>query len=288
MLLYSNGHFALLGLLALALPVGVFPDVGSFERALRGIVVTIDETHHAWIYSAVVLAGLAVLVLLPTRRGLSREERQKYTMLQLAALLGAIVGAKLSAVVGDFGWPWLPLPGGWHHTMESGRSAPGAILGGFLFAEVARRILRYDSPPNDRFAVRLPFALAILRVGCVLGGCCRGVSYGGPLALRYSDGVARVPASMMELAFQFAVGLTFAALLRKNKLSGGLLALYMILYGIFRFALEPLREPPKLWAGFPAVNQGVALALVAFGLASLYFRVLRVRSQPLQVARSEQ
>jgi phosphatidylglycerol:prolipoprotein diacylglycerol transferase len=235
--------------------------------------MTIDETRFAWVYPAAVIAGLVFLLLVPTARAIPPAHRLKYLVLQVLTLVGAIVGAKLALLAGDLGWPVQPLPGGWRSVVESGRSITGGLIGGFLIAEAGKPLLRYHLPPNDRFAAKLPFSIALGRVGCVLGGCCRGVAWEGPLALRYSDGVARVPAALIELVFQLVVGLVLVLLVRAKKLAGGLFAVYLILYGVFRFAIEPLRETPKPWSGF-SVYQGLALMMVALGAASLYFRVL--------------
>lgn len=241
--------------------------------------MTIDETRFQWVYPAMVLAGLALLLLVPTTQSIPAPARPKYAVLQLLTLAGALVGAKLAMLMGDLGWPWTPLAGGWREVVFSGRSITGGLLGGFLFAEIGKPLLHYDLPPNDRFAAKLPFSIALGRVGCVLGGCCRGVPWDGPIAIRYADGIARVPASLIELVFQLAVGVALVAIVRAKKIPGGVFALYMVLYGIFRFVLEPLRATPKPWAGY-SVYQVLALAMIAAGVASLYARVLRRYPHP--------
>jgi phosphatidylglycerol---prolipoprotein diacylglyceryl transferase len=235
--------------------------------------MTIDETRFAWVYPAAVVGGLVLLLAVPTTQSIPRAYRLKYLVLQVLTLVGAIVGAKLALLAGDLGWPVHPLPGGWRTVVESGRSIAGGLIGGFLLAETGKPLLRYDLPPNDRFAAKLPFSIALGRVGCVLGGCCRGVPWeGGPLAARYSDGIARFPAQIVELLFQLVVGIVLVLLVRAKKLGGGLFALYLILYGVFRFLIEPLRDTPKPWSGF-SVYQGMALVMIALGAASLYLRV---------------
>lgn len=233
--------------------------------------MTIDETRFAWVYSALVLVGLALLVLFPSAKAIPRPERWKYAVLQLVTLVFAIVGAKIALLAGDLGWPVRPLPGGFRQVVESGRSITGGLLGGFLAAEAAKPLLRYRAPPNDHFAAKLPFSIAVGRVGCLLGGCCRGVPHEGALSIVYSDGIPRFPAQLVELAFQIGAGLALVALLRRRVLGGRLFALYMIVYGAFRFATEPLRETPKLVAG-SSVYQLLAVALVLAGAASMIAR----------------
>jgi prolipoprotein diacylglyceryltransferase len=240
---------------------------------------TIDEQRFVWVYPALVMAGLLLLVLVPTSQAIPPAARRKYAILQGLTLAGALVGAKVAMLMGDRGWPWTPLAGGWHEVLFSGRSITGGLLGGFGLAEIGKPILRYDVPPNDLFAVKLPFSVALGRIGCIFGGCCRGVPWDGPFAVQYSDGVPRVPATLVEFAFQLAMGLAFVAVVRRRRLPGGVFAFYLVAYGVFRFATEPLRETPKPWNGFSAY-QAFALAMIAAGLASLYARVLRRERLP--------
>ena len=70
----------------------------------------------------------------------------------------------------------------------AGRSIAGALLFGFIGAELAKPLMRYRLPPNDRFATVLPFSIAIGRIGCLLAGCCLGEPWNGPWAVRAADG----------------------------------------------------------------------------------------------------
>ncbi len=218
--------------------------------------------------------GLAVLIALffPVAKHLRDDERKSYYVLQAITLLGAIVGAKLSVLLGDYGWPLVPIPD-WHAVLVSGRSVTGALILGFLAAEGAKPLLGYSLPPNDRFATLLPFTFAIGRVGCLASGCCRGIPWQGPWAITYGDGISRHPTQAYELFFQLVVGLSFLLCLRRGFLFGRLFSVYLIAYGAFRFAIEFLRETPKTIGGFSAY-QGLSLLMIALGAAFLVKRTL--------------
>src|SRR5437868_7751782 len=102
-------------------------------------------------------------------------------------------------------------------------------------------MIGYAMPPNDRFATLLPFTIGIGRIGCFLAGCCRGLPYDGWCALRAADGVSRYPTQVIEIVFQFMVGLLFIFLLKRQILFGRLFSVYLILYGVFRFVTEFIR-----------------------------------------------
>jgi phosphatidylglycerol:prolipoprotein diacylglycerol transferase len=221
-------------------------------------------------YAGMVLLGAALLLAFQPAKVYEPVQRRQYWRLQLITLFGALIGAKFAALVGDTLWPMRPFTG-WTNMLLSGRSIVGALLFGFVTAEVAKPLLGDRQPPNDRFAVLLPFSLATGRLGCWMAGCCLGVEMHGPLGVVGKDGVERFPAALVEMGFHLLAGVTLIWLLRRGRWPGRLFALYLIAYGIFRFATEFLRVTPKAWEGWSAY-QWFALMLVAAGLVSLYLR----------------
>jgi prolipoprotein diacylglyceryltransferase len=227
-------------------------------------------------YGVLMVASVVLLLLTPTTRHFaSSEDRGRYYTMQAITALGAAVGAKLGVLFGDALWP-LRAFDDWSALLASGRSIAGALLFGFLAVEAAKPLLRYDIPPNDRFAVMLPFSIAIGRVGCLVAGCCRGAPWDGPIAIAYADGIPRHPAQLYEVLFQLFVGWAFLVLWRRKILFGRLFALYLVAYGVFRFATEFIRETDKAFAGLSAY-QWMSAGMIVAGMTALY---LRSRSQP--------
>jgi phosphatidylglycerol:prolipoprotein diacylglycerol transferase len=224
-------------------------------------------------YLLFVGAGVIVALAFPVARHI-RDDRQRrqYYLLQAITLTGAIVGAKLSVLFGDLHWPWTPLAD-WREVLWSGRSITGALILGFLFAEVAKPVLRYPLPPNDRFATLLPFTFATGRIGCLFAGCCQGVPNDGWCALAGADGVPRYPAPLLEMVFQLATGLLFVGLLRRGLLRGRLFSVYLVAYGLFRFGIEFIRDTPKTYGGLSGY-QILSVVMVFLGGAFLLKRTL--------------
>lgn len=221
-------------------------------------------------YVVPVLLGLLLAVLYPVAKHLPAPERRRYYLLQAITLLGAIVGAKIVVLMGDRQWPVVPLSD-IGDVFRAGRSIVGGLLGGFLAAEIAKPLLGYTQPPNDRFAAVLPFSLAIGRVGCFLTGCCRGTPHEGWLAVTYSDAIPRHPAQLYEAAFQVAMGVLLVAFVRRGVLRGRLFALYLVSYGVYRFLSEFIRETPHVLAGF-SVYQAFCVLMVLAGAVTLALR----------------
>jgi len=230
---------------------------------------------HAGYMAMVVLGFLLTLSFPLTKNFTDPGDRKRYYAIQIVTIVAAVVGAKLAVLLGDALWPLKPFDD-WYALIGSGRSIVGALLFGFLAAEAAKPLLRYDIPPNDRFAVILPFSIGIGRLGCLLAGCCRGVPWDGPWAIVYADGIPRHPAPLYEMLFNLAMGFVLLALCRRQILFGRLFALYLVAYGTFRFFIEFIRETAKPYDGLSAYQ----LMCVAMIVAGAWALIARTRRQP--------
>ena len=82
----------------------------------------------------VVPVGISVLLALSfplTAHFRHNSQRKQYYFLQGITLLGAIFGAKISVLFGDYHWPWVTLKD-WRQVIWSGRSITGALIFGFV------------------------------------------------------------------------------------------------------------------------------------------------------------
>ena len=238
------------------------------------MITTAPDIHVS--YAGLMIASVVLLLAFPTTKHFTNpHDRSRYYTMQAITALAAAAGAKLGVLFGDALWPLYPFHH-WEELLASGRSIAGALLFGFIAVEIAKPLMRYDLPPNDRFAVALPFSIGLGRIGCLVAGCCRGTPYDGPLAVAYEDGVLRHPTQLYEAVFQLVAGYVLLRLWRRNILFGRLFALYLAAYGVFRFATEFIRDTAKPYGGLSAY-QLMALAMIVAGGAAIY---LRSRRQP--------
>jgi len=232
-------------------------------------------------YMIMVVLGFALTLSFPlTKHFADPRDRKRYYTIQIVTIVAAVIGAKIAVVLGDALWPLQPFHD-WYALLGSGRSIVGALLFGFLAAEIAKPILRYDIPPNDRFAVILPFSIGIGRVGCLIAGCCRGVPWDGPWAISYGDGIPRHPAPLYEMLFNIAMGFVLLALCRRQILFGRLFALYLLCYGAFRFLIEFIRDTAKPYDGLSAYQ----LMCIVMIVAGAWALIARSRRQPASWAK---
>ena len=214
-------------------------------------------------YGWLLLAGIAVSLFTWTR--LARRD-ERLVLIYVAALLSAFIGAKLTYLFAE-GWLDWPMPDRWLR-LATGKSVLGALLGGYAGVEVAKLALGWRAPTGDLFALVAPLGIGIGRIGCLLHGCCLGErcapTFPNWFTLRDAEGVARWPAVPVEIGFNVLALAAFLILRRRGLLRGQHFHLYLIAYGIFRFAHEWMRVTPKFF-GLLSGYQFAALACVALG-----------------------
>jgi prolipoprotein diacylglyceryltransferase len=183
----------------------------------------------------------------------------------LGALLGGLVGSKLgmllfvgpadlrelglAALTGDF----------------TGKTVVGGLAGGYLGVELTKRLVGIRHSTGDGFAVSMPLAQGIGRIGCFFHGCCIGLPWDGPLAVTIA-GVPRHPAQLYESAADLALAGTLWAVRRRPRTEGHLFKAALVGYAAIRFVLEPLRGDQGWKIGpLTAVQVVCALTIVGFG-----------------------
>ena len=132
-------------------------------------------------YGACVLLGFVVALWVKRahERRFGAPAGPHTRALSVAALIGAAVGAKLGMAL------YVP-PSEVLSSLASGRffgdgkTVIGAIAGGFLAVEFAKRRLGVRARTGDAYAVALPVGVGIGRFGCAIAGCCYGRPSDGP------------------------------------------------------------------------------------------------------------
>jgi phosphatidylglycerol:prolipoprotein diacylglycerol transferase len=214
-----------------------------------------QSTAYGWL----MLAGIFVSIVLWSR--LARHD-SRLVLVYIAALTGAFLGAKL-VYLGAEGWLHWHDPNRWL-ILATGKSITGALLGGYAAVEIAKRLLGYRGVTGDWFAIIAPVGIMLGRIGCLLHGCCLGrVCQASWYTINDIHGVARWPAVPVEFLFN-ALMLGVILILRWRRiLPGQHFHIYLMAYGIFRFAHEFLRDTPQI------IGPISGYQIAAFGVAGL-------------------
>ncbi len=213
------------------------------------------DLHHLplpnW-YSLTMLLGIAASLVYWVR--VSRRDG-RLVGVYVGALFGAFAGAKLVYLLSE-GWLHRGEAEQWLHWM-TGKSVTGALLGGYLGVELAKKITGYARATGDRFAVVVPAVIALGRVGCLTQGCCGGV-------MMVSG--ARWPAAAVEMGFNLLAMVVLWFLRHAGRQQGQLFHLYLMAYGLFRFLHEWLRATDKpFFGGELSGYQLASLAMAVLG-----------------------
>lgn len=171
------------------------------------------------------------------------------------ALIGAMIGAKLGLLL------YLPFDA-WKQSLAElllsewgGRTILGALFGGFVGVEVAKKAVGITVATGDPYAIGLPLGQALGRMGCFIGGCC----YGRTLEENVL-GLARHPAQLYEGALDLAVAVTLFAIRKRPRAPGLLFRYYLLSYAGIRFAMDFFRGDEKQMLGPLSYAQWFCLA----------------------------
>ena len=220
------------------------------------------------IYSWLMLAGLALSILFWAR--LAKRDGRLLPV-YVGAVLGAFFGAKLCYFLAE-GWLKIGRQGFWLD-FATGKTILGALLGGYLGVEGAKRAVGYKQATGDMFALIAPAGIVVGRMGCLLHGCCPGRSFEVQRWFTITDahGDERWPAVPAEIVFNLGAVGAAVFLARTRRLPGQHFHLYLMGYGVFRFAHEFLRGTPRLIGPLSGYHI-LALAVFALGVARFYQR----------------
>jgi phosphatidylglycerol---prolipoprotein diacylglyceryl transferase len=146
--------------------------------------------------------------------------------------------------------------------LYGGKSVLGGLAGAYAGAVLTKRIVGYRCSTGDLFAPAVALGMGVGRVGCLLTeqiGTPTALPWGVavsaetaasmPMCPTCAPGVPMHPSFAYEIAFH---AVAFAALLwlrPRVPVRGELFKVYLLAYGLFRFAVEFVRGNPPVWHG---------------------------------------
>ena len=199
-------------------------------------------------------------------------------------ILGLIIGARLGYVLfynlKEYLADPLEIFAIWHGGMSFHGGLIGVLIVGILFSWKNRKSFWKIA---DLFIVTAPIGLGLGRIGNFINGELYGRVTQVPWGLIFPAGGPhpRHPSQLYESALEGGVLFFILWLLKDKKIpTGGLLALFLSLYGVFRFFVEFFREPDKQ-IGFilgPFSMGQVLSAFMIIGGMGLFF-YLKIKCQ---------
>ena len=215
------------------------------------------------------ISALYVLNLDLKRKGLDDELG---STIITTCMVGGLVGAKLYFVLFE-----TPPNQDWATLFDQLFSGYGLTwYGGFVVASagVIWQIRRHNAPLGqvvDSVSIALALGYAIGRIGCQLAGDGDyGVPTDLPWEMAYPDGVVPTlekvhPAPVYETLSHLGIAALLWSVRTRIQTPGTSFAIYLVLAGIARFAVESIRINPRVLWGYSEA-QLISIVFVLFGL----------------------
>jgi prolipoprotein diacylglyceryl transferase len=186
-------------------------------------------------------------------------------------MTGGLLGSRLAHVLGEWRH-YSENPGEIFSIGSGGMTFYGGLLLGFLFGSLLARMRNISVVALADYGVPgLVLGHGIGRIGCFLNGCCYGRTTASAIGVTMA-GAHRLPVQLYEAAFNIGLcAFLNYFYVSRRKFDGQVLALYLLLYGAWRFVIEFFRADPRVFAAGLSSAQWTSFALIATG-AFLFLR----------------
>jgi len=221
------------------------------------------------------------------------DEDEFFNLIFLVVIIG-LLGARLLHILVHFAYYY-------SHPIEiiavrhGGLAIQGGIISGLLAAIFFLRQRKLPTLKTlDIFALYLPLAQAIGRIGCFLNGCCYGKEMQFLGGVRFPfDNISRYPTQLYYSISNFSIFLILFFLWKKvyslpsrqnsggqaregkTREGGDIMLFYFMFYSISRYSIDFLRGnlEPVFFSLYPTQVISIFVFLIAGGLVIL--RIIR-------------
>ncbi|MDR3332308.1 MAG: prolipoprotein diacylglyceryl transferase [Synergistaceae bacterium] len=210
------------------------------------------------------------------------------TDVMLCVIFGVFVGATLGGYL-DHWSRYAASPIRLLYFWESGLSSgPGFIGGGVAGLYKLRRLRVSVNCFAESASLPCALLLFIGRWGCFLNGCCQGISTDSPLGVAFPGNPydfvypTQIFESLAALLIGICLWITEGRLRRSTEEAarGAILwPAFLISYGLYRFAMDFLREGDRIYG--LRVGQYTGVLAMVVGFAWLYVSVKNLRREQI-------
>lgn len=232
-------------------------------------------------YIAGFICAFLVLANLAKRWKVKIDEDAFYVIV-FAVILGVIVGGRLGYVLFYGDGFYLQHPEKILAFNEGGMSFHGGLIGVLIGGMIAARITRIP------FLTLADMGSVGAAIGLFFGRCANFVNgelWGAPTDLPWgvvfggaAGEIARHPSQLYEALLEGVVifCVLFALSRKRPPLPRGtFIGLFLVMYGMFRFLIEFIREPDVqlgyLWGGWLTMGQLLSVPLILAGVGVLIY-----------------
>lgn len=238
-------------------------------------------------YGTMIAVGIIAALLLLSHRAKKKgyDEDSIFNMAILAVVLG-VLGGKVLYIITELK-SIIESPS---QLMDFGNGfvVYGSILGGILGVIIYSKKKKWKILKVFDLAIpSLPLAQGFGRIGCFLAGCCYGRPTTSFLGVRFKadslgpSNVCVLPTQIFSSVFDFLLALFLLWYDKKERKSGRLFALYMIIYSVGRFCIEFFRDDPRGNIGILSTSQFISIFIVIIGI--ILFNMDKIKKERTKV-----
>ena len=258
----------------------------NLYQMLDPIAVQIGPLQIRWYGLAYVAGFICAFLILGSlsKRWRVRINEDAFFVIVFSVVLGVIIGGRAGYVLFYGDGYYLQHPEKILAFNEGGMSFHGGLVGVLVGGYIASRITHIP------FLTLADMGAVGAAIGLFFGRCANFVNrelWGAPTDLPWGvvfGGAAgtmpRHPSQLYEALLEgVVIFCVLFALSRKNpsRPRGTFIGLFLVMYGIFRFLIEFVREPDVqigyLWGGWLTMGQVLSVPLIVAGIALLVYAV---------------
>ena len=223
-------------------------------------------------YGLMIAIGIIVAATLFINKGKKKGfDEDSLLNLIIFAIIGGMLGGKGLFIITEFKNiikdPSILLNFGYGFVIY------GAIGGGTL------AMYLYCKKKNWNIIEMLDMTVPVLaiaqgfgRIGCFLAGCCYGAETTLPIGVKFPKGslapagIDLYPTQIYSSVFDFLLGFFLLYYSKKERKTGKVMGLYLIIYSIGRFLVEFLRNDERGSVGIFSTSQFIAIFTLVLGI----------------------
>lgn len=235
------------------------------------------------------VCAAAIIYFVAKRWKLGMSEDNLLTLM-VCAIVGVVLGARIGYVLFYGDGYYLAHPLEILAFNQGGMSFHGGLVGLLIGGAVAARMTRIPFLTlADLGSIAAPIGLFFGRCANFVNGELWGAPTDGPLGVVFGGAAGMMPRHPSQLYEAVLEGLVIFCVLfalsrkRPPRPQGTFLGAFLVLYGIFRFLIEFVREPDVqlgyLWGGWLTMGQVLSAPLIVAGIALLIWAARTRRSQ---------
>lgn len=227
------------------------------------------------------VCAAAIIYFVAKRWKLGMSEDNLLTLM-VCAIVGVVLGARIGYVLFYGDGYYLSHPLEILAFNQGGMSFHGGLVGLLIGGAVAALMTRIPFLTlADLGSIAAPIGLFFGRCANFVNGELWGAPTDGPLGVVFGGAAGMMPRHPSQLYEAVLEGLVIFCVLfalsrkRPPRPQGTFLGAFLVLYGIFRFLSEFVREPDVqlgyLWGGWLTMGQVLSAPLIVAGIALLIY-----------------